>query len=107
MDEWSTENMQFYYLSMGGDYDDEAVIWGDRLGLLDAVFELDSKKNNNDVARTKPHIEVDDSHKTATSNTELIPSSRIYSENKTTKHEQINEDLKKIREAFKNIKFSS
>ena len=51
MDEWSTEDMQFYYLSMGGDYDDEAVIWRDRLGLLDAVFELDSKKNNNDVAR--------------------------------------------------------
>ena len=107
MDEWSTEDMQFYYLSMGGDYDDEVVIWGDRLGLLDAVFELDSKKNNNDVARTKPQIVVDDSHKAATSNTELIPSSRIYSENKTTRHEQINEDLKKIREAFKKIKFSS
>ena len=107
MDEWSTEDMQFYYLSMGGDYDDEAVIWGNRLGLLDAVFELDSNKNNNDFARNKPQIEVDDSHKTATSNTELISSSRIYSKNKTARHEQINEDLKKIREALKKIKFSS
>lgn len=107
MDEWSTEDMQFYYLSMGGDYDDEAVIWGDRLGLLDAVLELDSKKNNNDFAPTKPQIEVDDRNKTAISNTELISSSRIHSENRTTRHEQINEDLKKIREAFKKIKFSS
>ena len=92
---------------MGGDYDDEAVILGNRLGLLDAVFELYSKKSNNDFARNKPQIEVDDRNKIATSNTELISSSRIYSENKTTRHEQINEDLKKIREAFKKIKFSS
>ena len=109
MDGWSKEDIEFYYLSLGGDCNDEAVLWGDRLGLIDAVSKIESRPNlckpRTDLDRTKSKYQQSCEAATIDSDAEETIPSRAYSKDIEVRRMQVREDLARIRKAFSQIRF--
>ncbi|MDJ0594779.1 MAG: hypothetical protein QNJ72_33185 [Pleurocapsa sp. MO_226.B13] len=109
MDGWSKEDRSFYYLSLGGDCNDEAVLWGDRLGLIDAISKIESRphpcKPRTNLNRTKSKYQQNYEAAKIGSDTEASIPSRAYSKNMEMRRIQVHEDLARIKQAFSKIKF--